>query len=404
MSHRERLVVVGNGMVGQRFVEDVLTTAPDRFAITIIGGEPVPAYNRVLLSSLLAGEIETADTAIKSPEWYKAQAVTLNLGSPAIRLDTAAKQVKCECGESLPYDHCVLATGSDPIRLPLPGAALDGVCTFRQANDVEAFQRFAKTGAPAVVIGGGLLGIETAYGLARAGVNVTLVHLMDRLMERQVDQQGATLIRLALEERGVRVVLKAETKALLGNAEGLVSAVALTDGRTIQCGLVVMAVGIQANAALASASDIAVGRGIQVDDRLQTSSKDVFAIGECAEHRGRCYGLVEPGYEQARILAQRFAGREERYTGSVTCTNLKVSGVPVFSAGVFDHDADMIATHDTGLPAYRKLCLEEGRLVGVVLVGDTTDSLWYRDLIKAGTSVDSIRESLAFGKAYAEAA
>ena len=405
MRRRERLVIVGNGMVGQRFVEDCVGAAPDSFEITIVGAEPVAAYNRVLLSPLLAGEIDADETVLRLPQWFASHGIEQRLGRRAIEIDGRNRRVVLDDGDTLAYDACVLATGSAPIRLPLPGADLEGVSTFRERTDVEAFRAFAETGAPAVVVGGGLLGIETAYGLARAGARVTLVHLMDRLMERQVDADGGRLIQSALDAKGIDVVLEARTEEILGDDRGRVYGLRLACGRVLDAGLVVMAVGVQPNRDLAERSGIAVSRGVLVDDRLATDTPGVFAIGECAEHAGSCYGLVEPGYEQARILAERLAGGDATYSGSVLATNLKVSGVPVFSAGRFEGDQqEVIAMRDEGLGAYRKICVEKGRVAGVVLVGDTTDALWYRDLIASGARVDGIRDSLAFGRAFAEAA
>jgi nitrite reductase (NADH) large subunit len=287
--------------------------------------------------------------------------------------------------------------------LDVPGADLAGVETFRTLADVNAFDRFAATGRPAVVIGGGLLGIEAAYGLAKRGVSVTLIHLMDRLMERQLDADGAALLAAAVAKLGIRPLLGAQTRAIHGN--GAVEAVELADGRRIDCGLVVMAVGIRPRAALAKGAGLEARRGVVVDDRMRTRARGIFAIGECAEHGGICYGLVEPCYEQARIAAAAIAGEGQRYRGSVLATNLKVSGVPVFSVGDFEGtDADSIVVRDSGGPSYRKLVTRNGRLAGAVLVGDTSDSAWYADLVRSGQCVSAIRASLAFGQAFAEAA
>jgi len=400
---KKRIVVVGNGMAGLRFVEELTAAAPGRFDITVIGAEPQVAYNRVLLSPLLAGEIGTDDVMLKPAQWYADRGVTLVTGRPATALDTAARMLTIEGGETIVFDACVLATGSKPIRLPLPGADLNGVVTFRTLADVDAMTAYAQSGQPAVVIGGGLLGIEAAYGLARAGIEVTLVHVMDRLMERQLDAEGAEHLNAAIAAKGIRVLLNAETTEIIGSDR--VEGIGLSDGTRIGCGLVVMAVGVRADAALASAASLEVKRGILIDDTLETSAPGIYAIGECAEHRGACYGLVEPAYEQAKVLARRLAGHEATYGGSVPAANLKVSGVPVFSAGDFiGEGAEILVTRDAGLGAYRKLCVKGAQLVGAVLVGDTTDALWYLDLIRSGADVAGFREALAFGRAYAEAA
>lgn len=393
-------------MAGLRFVEDLVAVAPDRFDITVIGAEPQPAYNRVLLSPLLAGEINSEDVSLKPADWYAANGVTLLTGTPVAVLDTYNRSIIVENaagGVEIYFDACVLATGSNPIRLTLPGDTLDGVHTFRTMADVNVMTQFAQSGQPAVVIGGGLLGIEAAYGLARTGIPVTLVHIMDRLMERQLDPEGALYLKGALEAKGIRVVLGAQTKEILGETH--VEGVVLSDGQKIDCGLVVMAVGVQANTKLGASAGLVVGRGIIVDEGLQTTAPNIFAIGECAEYRGICHGLVEPAYEQAKILADRFAGRTSAYGGSVPAANLKVSGVPVFSVGDFSgENAEVLVTRDAGLETYRKLCVREGQLVGAVLVGDTTDALWYLDLVRSGADVTAFRDSLAFGRAYAEAA
>ncbi|HEU4381239.1 MAG TPA: FAD-dependent oxidoreductase [Hyphomicrobiaceae bacterium] len=400
---RERLVVVGNGMAGLRFLEELVRRAPGRFDVTVVGAEPDPAYNRVLLSSLLAGDIGVGDVELKPREWYAEHGVALVTGQPACALDAAQRTVTLGNGEVLGFDRLVLATGSDAIRLPLPGRDLAGVMTFRSLADIAGLEQAASEGLPAVVIGGGLLGIEAAYGLARRGVPVTLVHLMDRLLERQLDAEGARLLAAAIEAKGVRVLLGAETAAIRGGSA--VETVELKDGRVLPCGLVVMAVGIRSNTALAPSGGLQVKRGIVVDDGMQTSASGIYAIGECAEHRGVCYGLVEPCYEQARVAAAAIAAEPVRYAGSVLATNLKVSGVSVFSAGDFEGvGAEAIVVRDAGVGSYRKLVVREERLAGVVLVGDTAEALWYADLIRAGTPVSALREALAFGQAFAEAA
>jgi nitrite reductase (NADH) large subunit len=400
---RERLVVVGNGMAGLRFLEELVRRAPGRFEVAVVGAEPEPAYNRVLLSSLLAGDIGAGDVELKPRAWYAEHGVALVSGQAARALDVAARTVRLGNGEVLGFDKLLLATGSDAIRLPLPGNDLACVMTFRSLADIAALERAASAGSPAVVIGGGLLGIEAAYGLARRGIPVTLVHLMDRLMERQLDAEGARLLADAIEAKGVRVLLGAETGAIRGGAA--VEAVELKDGRVLPCGLVVMAVGIRANTALAASGGLQVKRGIVVDDGMQTSAAGVYAVGECAEHRGVCYGLVEPCYEQARVAAASLAGGPAHYAGSVLATNLKVSGVSVFSAGDFEGvGAETIVVRDAGVGSYRKLVVREERLAGVVLVGDTAEALWYADLIRTGTPVSALREALAFGQAFAEAA
>jgi nitrite reductase (NADH) large subunit len=398
----EPLVIIGNGMAAARLAEELTTRALGRYAIAVIGEEPRLAYNRVLLSSLLADEVTTAELELKSARWWRDRGVTLVYGCPAVAIETDIRRVRLANGATLPYAKLVLATGSRPIRLPVPGANLAGVLTFRDIADVDSLKRTG-AGKRAVVIGGGLLGLEAAHGLVRAGAQVTLVHLMDRLMERQLDPRAAAMLRAEVEARGVTVLTQAETALIDGR--GHVEAVTLRDGRRIEADLVVFAIGIRPNVDLARTAGLAVDRGIVVDDSLMTSRAGIFAIGECAEHKGTCYGLVEPAYEQARILARRLAGEDAHYAGSVLATNLKVSGVNVFSAGDFlgRAGAEEIVLTDPGLNIYKKLVVADGRLVGAVLFGDTIDGPWYLDLIRSGAPIAAIRHHLAFGRVLAEA-
>ena len=402
----EPLVVVGNGMAAARFAAELAQRAPGRFAITLVGAEPRPAYNRVLLSSLLAGEIGEADLALRPAAFWREHGVVVRTGTAVAAIEPEAGRVVLADGAALPARRIVLATGSSAIRLPKPGMDLPGVVTFRDLDDTAALAAFAtRRQGRAAVIGGGLLGLEAAYGLARAGVAVTLVHLMDRLMERQLDAPAAALLRRALEARGITVLLGADTARVTGDsrAEGL----ALSDGRVVPAELVVCAVGVRPQADLARAAGLATGRGVVVDDGLATSHGAVFAIGECAEHRGTCYGLVEPGYEQATVLARRLAGDgAAAYAGSVVATNLKVSGVHVFSAGDFagGEGCEDLVVSDPAAGHYRRLVVRDGRLVGVVLFGDTSDGLWYRDLIRDQLPVEALRDRLAFGRGFARLA
>lgn len=398
----EPLVIVGNGMAATRLVDELTTLAPGRYAIAVVGEEPSLAYNRVLLSSLLAREIEPEAVELKAAAWWRDRGVTLVYGRRATEIDTKAKVVRLRGGAKLNYAKLVLATGSEAVRLPLPGADLPGVVTFRDKADVESILSRARPGARAVVIGGGLLGLEAAYGLLKAGAHVAVVHLMDRLMERQLDGPAADLLKAALEARGIQVVLNAESEAIQGRRK--VAGLRLKDGRNVPADLVVMAVGIRPNVRLARGSGLDVNRGTVVGDDMRTSDPHVYAIGECAEHRGTCYGLVEPAYEQARVLARALADRPAHYDGSLLSTNLKVSGVNVFSAGDFlgAPDSEPIVLTDPGQQSYRKLVLTGDRLTGAVLIGDTSDALWYLDLIRTGRPVAGLRDGLVFGRAFAE--
>ncbi len=397
----EPLVVIGNGMAAARFVDELSTRALGRYAIAVVGEEPRLAYNRVLLSAVLAKEVEADEIELKPAEWWRARGVTLLYGQKAVAIDPAIRRVRLASGATLPYTRLVLATGSQPIRLSVPGMDLPGVRTFRDLGDVAALDSAATKALRAVVIGGGLLGLEAAYGLAKAGADVTLVHLMDRLMERQLDARAAALLRAAVEAKGIRVELAAETARIRGRKHA--EAIELTDGRVLPADLVVVAVGIRANVALAQSGGLATNRGIVVNDQMTTSVANIHAIGECAEHRGQCYGLVEPAHEQARVLAQHLAGEPAVYPGSINATNLKVSGVSVFSAGDFlgRDGSEEIVLSDPGLGTYKKLVIANGRLIGAVLFGDTADGLWYLDLIRSGRSIETVRSELIFGRALA---
>jgi nitrite reductase (NADH) large subunit len=398
----EPLVVIGNGMAAARFADELSKRALGRYAVAVVGEEPRLAYNRVLLSSVLAGEVASSEIELKPQGWWRDRGITLRYGCRATAIDTNARSLTLADGETLCFSKLVFATGSQPIRPALPGMALPGVITFRDINDIWTIWHRAGSGDRVVVIGGGLLGLEAAYGLAKAGARVTVLHLMDRLMERQLDVTAARMLQRAVEQMGIEVLLNADTAEIAGH--GRVEGVALKDGRTIEADAVVVAIGIRPSAELARAAGIAVKRGIVVDDALETAVAGIHAIGECAEHRGICYGLVEPAHEQARVLAERLSGRDARYAGSVLSTNLKVSGVNVFSAGDFlgADGTEEIVLSDPGIGLYKKLVIADGRLIGAVLFGDTADGLWYFDLIRSGADIEAMRDDLAFGRALAE--
>ena len=399
----EPLVIVGAGMASTRLVQEISSHALGRYSIVVIGDEPRPAYNRVLLSSLLAGEIDAAALDLAPRDWWTRHGVTNIYGSAVKSIDRETKSVTLANGVPLSYSKLVLATGSQAIRLPKPGMNLPGVITFRDIADVEHMRGEIAPDARVTVIGGGLLGIEAAYGLARTGRRVTLIHLMDRLMERQLDASAAAMLKRGIERKGVNVILNADTACVEGGDRA--EAVRLTDGTIIPSDLVVCAIGIRPNVELARTSGLNCNRGVVVDDGLATSDANIFAIGECAEHRGGCYGLVAPAYEQAAVLARRLAGdRTSAYEGSTLSTNLKVSGVNVFSAGDFSDAVgrEKIVYEDAAGGVYKKLVIEGERLVGAVLVGQTSDALWYLDLIREGSSVAALRDDLAFGRAFVQ--
>jgi nitrite reductase (NADH) large subunit len=394
----EPLVIIGNGMAAAKLVDELTNHALGRYAIAVVGEEPRLAYNRVLLSSVLAGEATSEDIELKPAAWWRDRGVTLVYGSAASAIDLTGRGVHVEGRPSLPFGKLVLATGSSALRLNVPGADLPGVHTFRDSRDVAMLLGLARDHRRVVVVGGGLLGLEAAYGLAKAGARVTLVHLMDRLMERQLDAPAAALLRAIVAEKGIDIRLEAATEAIEG--EGVVEGLRLAGGEVLPCEAVVFAAGIRPNVALAREAGLAVNRGILVGDRMQTGEGGVYALGECAEHRGTVYGLVEPAYEQARVLAADLVGRPASYPGSVVATNLKVSGVAVFSAGDFTaaEGDEVIVLNDARRGVYKKLVLANGVLRGAVLVGETEDALWYLDLIRSGAPITGLRDTIMFGR------
>jgi nitrite reductase (NADH) large subunit len=398
----EPLVIIGNGMAAARLAQEIAMRSLGRYAVAIIGDEPRLAYNRVLLSSVLAGEIASQEIELKPAAWWRDRGVTLSYGQAATAVDLQCRRVVLADGREVPFSKLVFATGSQPLRLPVPGADLAGVHTFRDSRDVDLLLKLATAQKRVVVVGGGLLGLEAAYGLAKAGALVTLIHLMDRLMERQLDAPAAALLKRLVEAKGIDIRLNASTKAIIGETH--VERVVLADGTNIAADAVIFAAGIRPNAALAQAAGVATNRGIVVDDRMATNVEGVYALGECAEHRGTCYGLVEPAYEQAMVLADTLAGRTNAYAGSVLSTNLKVSGVSVFSAGNFagGEETETIVLNDPMGGTYKKLVVADGRLIGAILIGDTQDALWYMELIRSNASIASFRSDLMFGRTFAE--
>jgi nitrite reductase (NADH) large subunit len=395
---RPRLVVIGNGMAGARVLEEILARAPGRFDITVFGAEPHGSYNRIMLSPVLAGEARFADIVTHDADWYAANGIRLVAGEAVAEIDRASRTVRGEHGTACRYDRLVLATGSDPVMLPVPGAGLPGVTAFRGIADVEAMRAACRPGGRAVVIGGGLLGLEAAHGLHRNGMAVTVVHLMPSLMERQLDPVSADLLARTLAARGVTVLTGASTRAVLG--EHHVRGVALTDGRELAADLVVMAAGVRPSIALARAAGLESSRGVQVDHTMRTSDPAIFAIGECAEHAGQVVGLVAPVWDMARVCAEQIVGRgSTRYAPGTTGTFLKVSGIDTFSAGDFLGDAstEAIVIRDLARGVHRRLVLRQDRLVGLAMVGDARDSAWYFDLLRRGADVSAMRDGLAFG-------
>ncbi|NDY92730.1 NAD(P)/FAD-dependent oxidoreductase [Ideonella livida] len=402
-----RLVIIGNGMAGLRTLEELLPLRPPGLSVTVFGAEDRPAYNRIQLSPVLAGEMDLDEVALRPASWYAEQGVTLHLDQTVVEVDRQHREVRCASGLRAGYDRLVLATGSLPFMPPLPGRELAGVMAYRDVADTQAMIAAAQAYRQAVVIGGGLLGLEAACGLARRGMAVTVVHLAPWLMERQLDRPAGALLAAALGRRGLHFALGAPTEALLGDAAGRVRAVRLKDGRELPASLVVVAAGIRPRTELAQAMGLQCdhgGRGgVRVTDTLQSvTDPRVYAVGECASHRGTAYGLVAPAYEQARVCANHLAGLGvARYPGSQTSTQLKVSGIALFSAGDFmgGEGCEEIVLDDPAAGVYRKLVLREGRLVGACLYGDTQDGPDLLRLIRAGTPVTTGRDALMFDPA-----
>ena len=398
----QRLVVVGNGMAGMACLEHVLTHAP-RYAITVFGDETHVNYNRILLSSVLAGEKGADDIVLNDRDWYQRNGIDLRVGTRVTAVDAEAKTVTGADGRVTPYDTLLLATGSTAWMPPISGLDKRGVFTFRTLDDTRALIERAGPGVRAVVIGGGLLGLEAARGLQVQGCHVTVVHLMSTLMERQLDADGGNYVCGMMEDLGMSVLLGRTTTAILGGDE--VEGVALSDDTCIDADLVVVAAGIRPNVELAYQAGLEVNRGIVVNDHMETSSPDIFAVGECVEHRGVCYGLVAPLFEQAKVLAATMTGhRGPTYTGTIPATKLKIMGVDVFSAGDWSgQNAEPVRFEDRALGIYKKLTVRDGRLAGVILVGDTSDSHRYMEWLRVGTDLTPQRRHLLFPPPAADA-
>ncbi|TBW02577.1 nitrite reductase large subunit NirB [Azotobacter chroococcum] len=396
-----KLVMIGNGMAGVRTLEELLKLAPDLYEITVFGAEPHPNYNRILLSPVLAGEQTFEEIILNDLDWYRDNGIDLRIGCKVVDIDRENRRVTASDGSVAEYDRLLVATGSSPFILPIPGKDLQGVIGYRDIADTEMMMETARTHRHALVIGGGLLGLEAANGLKLRGMEVTVVHLGDWLLERQLDKTAGKLLQSALEARGIQFRLNTNTAALLDDGEGRVATARFSDGEEIPADLVVMAAGIRPNAELAERAGLACNRGIQVDDCLQTSDPAIYAVGECANHRGIAYGLVAPLFEQARVCADHLARLgNARYEGSVTSTKLKVTGIDLFSAGDFmgTEGTETITLSDPIGGVYKKLVVKDDVLVGACLYGDTADGGWYFRQIRESHNVAEIRDLLMFGE------
>jgi nitrite reductase (NADH) large subunit len=400
-----KLVMVGNGMAGVRTLEELLRIAPDVYEITVFGAEPYANYNRILLSPVLAGEQTIQDIMLNDVDWYAQNGITLHLGKKIVRLDRARRQVIADDGTVAEYDRLLLTTGSNPFILPVPGNDLEGVISYRDIQDTNAMIDASRLHRQAVVIGGGLLGLEAANGLRQRGMDVTVVHLPAWLMERQLDPVASRMLQESLEARGLHFLLGENTSEIVGDENGRVRAIRFASGREVPAQLVVMAVGVRPNTALAESAGLHCHRGIVVDDTMQTYDPRIYAVGECVSHRGTAYGLVAPLFEMAKVCATHLASFGiGKYQGSVTSTKLKVTGIDLFSAGDFmgGGDAEEIVLSDPAGGVYKKLVIRDDKLVGACLYGDTLDGAWYFALVREGKDISAIRDTLMFGEAHVD--
>ena len=400
-AQREKLVCIGNGMAGIRTLEELLKLDSDSYDITVFGAEPHNNYNRILLSPVLAGEKKFTDIILNDDNWYVENNITLHKGHTVTEINRIKRLVITKSGEFVPYDRLLIATGSNAFIIPVPGHQLKGVVGFRDVKDVDVMLEYAARGGHAVVIGGGLLGLEAANGLMKQGMTVSVVHVTDALMNNQLDATAASLLQSELEKRGVQFLMSAQTETILG--EESVTGVRFKDGREVAANLVVMAVGIRPNIELAKQANLYCERGIVVSDTLQSYDPRIYAVGECAQHRGQAYGLVAPLFEQAKVCANHLAKYGiARYEGSVTSTKLKVTGIDLFSAGNFlgtEHSEEIIFK-DAQRNIYKKLVIEDNRIKGAVMYGDTMDGSWYFQLMRDATDITAFRENILFGKAH----
>jgi nitrite reductase (NADH) large subunit len=400
---KEKLVLIGNGMAGMRTVDELLKLVPDKYQITVFGSEPHGNYNRILLSPVLAGDKTIDDIITHDVQWYADQNIDLHTDTTVTEIDRVKRQVIADDGSVVGYDRLILATGSNPFMLPLPGSELDGVISFRDINDVKTMIETAKTHKKAVVIGGGLLGLEAANGLMQQGMDVTVVHISERLMNQQLDNASADLMRIELEAKGLKFLMEHATQSFVGNNR--VEKVTFDSGTEIEADLVVMAIGVRPNIELAKKSGVQCDRGILVNDTLQTYTPNIYAVGECVQHREQTFGLVAPLFEQAKVCANHLAEIGiAMYMTTATATKLKVTGINLFSAGDFHGDAqtESIIYKDPQRFIYKKLVIKGNKIIGIVLYGDTHDGQWYFSMLNEQYDISALRPTLVFGQQYSE--
>jgi len=403
---KPRLVVIGNGMAGMRTVEELLALAPNKYEITVFGAEPYGNYNRIMLSSVLCGEKNIEDIIINDRQWYADNKITLYAGEgkAVVNIDRGINVVYSQDGTQAQYDKLLIATGSNPVVPPIPGKNLQGVISFRQIIDVNKMLNYSRSHKKAVVLGGGLLGLEAANGLAVRGMDVTVVHSNAILLNRQMDQQAATLLRQELEQRGIRFKMQARTKALLDEGTGHIRRVQFEDGSSLDCDLFIMAIGVRPNLHLAQQAGLYCERGIVVDDTLQSYDPCIYAVGECIQHRGDTFGLVAPLFEQAKVCANHLSDqRIAEYTTLPTATKLKVTGINLFSVGNYlgDEDSEFIQFSDLSLGIYKKIVIKSNHIIGALLYGETVDGAWYQQLLDNKQDISDLRDKLIFGQVYA---
>jgi nitrite reductase (NADH) large subunit len=402
---KQRLVVIGNGMAGMRTVEELLSAAPEKYDITVFGAEPYGNYNRIMLSSVLCGEKTIEDIVINDRQWYVDNGIRLYAGNnkAVVKIDRVARRVYAQDGTSAAYDRLLIATGSKPVVPAIPGNDLEGVISFRDIFDVNRMLVYSKSHHKAVVLGGGLLGLEAANGLVLRGMDVTVVHNNDVLLNRQMDRQAGEMLRTALEQRGLKFKMAAKTQRLISDGNDHIKAVRFEDGSELECDLFIVAIGVRPNMALAQEAGLYCERGIVVNDTLQSYDPSIYAVGECIQHRGATFGLVAPLFEQAKVCANHLSDHgAAEYITLPTATKLKVTGINLFSIGNFQGDESSESIHftDPGLGIYKKLVIKANKLIGAVLYGDTADGNWYQELLEKEEPVSSIRDVLIFGKAY----
>jgi nitrite reductase (NADH) large subunit len=396
---KENLVLIGNGMAGVRTLEEVLKLEPEKYNITVFGEEPYGNYNRIMLSPVLASEKTIDEIMLNDEQWYSDNSITLHKGIKVTEINRARREVIGEDGTTAPYDRLIIATGSTPFMLPIPGADKYGVIGFRDIGDVDTMLEASGHYKKAVVIGGGLLGLEAANGLMKQGMDVTVVHLMDRLMERQLDKPAAKMLQKSLQLRGMNFLMEHATEEILGDER--ISGLRFKDGTEIEADLLVMAVGIKPNFTLAGESGLHCERGLVVNDTMQTFDPRIYAVGECVQHRGITYGLVAPLFEQAKVAANHLVEHGiGRYEGTVTSSRLKVTGIELFSAGDFsgDEHTEEMVFQDIAGGSYKKLVVRDNKIVGAVLYGDTIDGTWYFQMMKDGADISDFRNTILFGQ------